>query len=98
MSSFHPRVLDAASVSGGVARWPTWETPEARDWPVCGELRVIVRPERVDPPERPLMRRDLGADPVLHAVEQTGELRRGRLLRMLQIADVQLLNLGERKA
>ena len=43
------------------------------------------------------MRRDLGVNPLLRAVEQSGELCRGRTGGILEVAVVQLLDLGERE-
>jgi hypothetical protein len=43
------------------------------------------------------MRRDLSADPLLHVVEQVGELGGGRPVGILYVGCVQLLDLGERE-
>jgi hypothetical protein len=69
--------------------------PKAQDSAARVKLGVIVRPERLDPPERLLMRGDMGAGPLLDAAEEAGELSRGRSVGILQIAVVQLLDLGE---
>jgi hypothetical protein len=63
----------------------------------AGELGVMARPERLDPSEGLPMRRDLGVNPLLRAVDQSGEPCRGRSVGILQVAVVQLLDLGERE-